>query len=305
MANNRVLSIQSHVVHGYVGNKCATFPLQVLGFDVDVINSVQLSNHTGYKHIKGQRMNDKELQEIFDGIVNNDLHGKYSHLLTGYIGTPEFLRKIVGVVKTLKEANNNLTFFCDPVMGDNGKFYVPEVFVEIYRDELIPLADVVSPNQFEAELLSGKKIQNEADAWAVLDWFHAQGVKTAVISSTTIGAPDNLTAFLSELPKGGGGTTKPKRSTLIMPKIGKVNFTGTGDLFAALFLAHTTMKPTASEALECTVASLQSVIRNTARHLPSKPNPEVNIPSVDRELRIIQSKKDIEEPNVTIKATIH
>ncbi|XP_055702972.1 pyridoxal kinase [Phlebotomus papatasi] len=302
MASKRVLSIQSHVIHGYVGNKCATFPLQVLGFDVDPINSVQLSNHTGYKHIKGQRMNDSELKDVFDGIVLNDLHGKYSHLLTGYIGTPEFLKKIADVVKTLKKANPKLVFFCDPVMGDNDKFYVPESFVEIYRDDLIPLADIVSPNQFEAELLSGQKIQTEDDAWKVLDWFHSRGVQTAVISSTTIGAPDNLKAFLSELPEG---SAKPKRSSLLMPKIGKVNFTGTGDLFAALFLAHTTSSKAASEALEKTVASLQAVIRNTAQHLPSVSNPETQIASVDRELRIVQSKRDIEEPKFIIRAIVH
>uniref|UniRef100_A0A7G3AYM1 Pyridoxal kinase n=1 Tax=Lutzomyia longipalpis TaxID=7200 RepID=A0A7G3AYM1_LUTLO len=302
MATNRVLSIQSHVVHGYVGNKCATFPLQVLGFDVDPINSVHLSNHTGYKHIRGQKMNDSELTDVFEGIVLNDLHGMYSHLLTGYIGTPQFLKKIVDVVKTLKKANPNLVFFCDPVMGDNGKFYVPETFVDIYRDELIPLADIVSPNQFEAELLTGIKIKSEADAWAILDTFHKQGVKIAVISSTDIGAPDNLLAFLSELPKGA---TKPKRSTLLMPKIGTVNFTGTGDLFAGLFLAHITTSPEASAALEKTVASLQAVIHNTAQHLSAVVTPGTTITAVDRELRIIQSKKDIEEPKVVLKTQIH
>ncbi|XP_059620422.1 pyridoxal kinase [Phlebotomus argentipes] len=302
MSSNRVLSIQSHVVHGYVGNKSATFPLQLLGFDVDTINSVHLSNHTGYQHVRGQRMNDAELQDVFEGIVNNDLHKMYSHLLTGYIGTPEFLRKIVDVVKTLKKANPKLIFFCDPVMGDNGRFYVPESFVEIYRDEIMPFADIVSPNQFEAELLAGRTIATEEDAWAVLDWFHSRGVKIAVISSTTIGAPDNLLAFLSELP---AGSSTPKRSSLMMPKIGNVNFTGTGDLFTALFLGHTTSCAHASEALEKTVASLQAVIRNTAARLPAKREPGVKVPFEDRELRIVQSKKDIEEPKVTIGATLH
>ncbi|GAB0093896.1 Pyridoxal kinase [Sergentomyia squamirostris] len=302
MAEKRVLSIQSHVVHGYVGNKCATFPLQVLGFDVDTINSVQLCNHTGYKHVKGQRMNDSELEEVFSGLVLNDLHGLYSHLLTGYIGTPEFLRKITDVVKTLKKANPKVVYFCDPVMGDNGRFYVPESFVEIYRDELIPLADIVSPNQFEAELLSGKKIVTEKDAWDVLDWFHQHGVKIAVISSTSVRGPDNLLAFLSELlPE----ESKPRRSTLLMPKIGSVNFTGTGDLFAALFLAHTNANSNASVALEKTVASLQAIIRNTSNRLPPVSQSGEKPGFVHRELRIVQSKKDIEDPEVLIKASAH
>merc|ERR1712212_1211147 len=90
----RVLSIQSHVVSGYVGNKSAVFPLQVLGFEVDYINSVQFSNHTGYSHFKGQILDAEQLGQLFDGLVLNGLHKKYTHLLTGYIGSTSFLEKV-------------------------------------------------------------------------------------------------------------------------------------------------------------------------------------------------------------------
>ncbi|KAK2570794.1 Pyridoxal kinase [Acropora cervicornis] len=118
----RVLSIQSHVVSGYVGNDSATFPLQVLGFEVDTINSVQLSNHTGYEHIKGQVLDAKELKVLFEGLKLNNIHF-YSHLLT----------------------------VCDPVMGDAGQFYVPEELMPVYRDQILPQVDIITPNQFEAE----------------------------------------------------------------------------------------------------------------------------------------------------------
>lgn len=87
---------------------------------------------------------------------------------------------------------------CDPVLGDNGKLYVPKSLIPIYRNEIIPLSDVCTPNEFEAELLSGVKIQTDADAWEALQWFHDKGVKTAVLSSSTLGGAGHLTGFLSQ-----------------------------------------------------------------------------------------------------------
>ena len=97
-SNRRVLSIQSHVVHGYCGNKSATFPLQLLGFDIDGINSVQLSNHTGYKTIKGQVLNSEELDDLFQGLTANDIHLTYSHLLTGYVRTIYYIIKYLVII---------------------------------------------------------------------------------------------------------------------------------------------------------------------------------------------------------------
>ncbi|KAF0751390.1 pyridoxal kinase, partial [Aphis craccivora] len=114
-SNKRVLSIQSHVVSGYVGNKCAVFPLQIMGFEVDAINSVQLSNHTGYKTYRGQVLNENNLliddfiAELITGLVENELHN-YSHLLTGFVGCPMFLKQIVKVYKILKEKNPDLIY---------------------------------------------------------------------------------------------------------------------------------------------------------------------------------------------------
>ena len=100
----RVLSIQSHVVHGYVGNKAAVFPLQLLGFDVDVINSVQFSNHTGYdQKWEGDVLNGGQLDSLLDGLERNDLLKNTQHLLTGYIGSESFLRSVIRVLNTLKK----------------------------------------------------------------------------------------------------------------------------------------------------------------------------------------------------------
>merc|ERR1712095_183154 len=153
----RVLSIQSHVVSGYVGNKSATFPLQLLGFEVDAINSVQFSNHTGYdKGVKGQVLDDEQLAELIEGLKINQID-IYSHLINGYIGSDKFLKQLKETVTHLKSQNPDLIYVCDPVMGDTGPgWYVPQSLLPIYKGEILPLADVCVPNQFEAELLTGQ-----------------------------------------------------------------------------------------------------------------------------------------------------
>ena len=125
----RVLSIQSHVVQGYVGNKSAVLPLQLLGMDVDPINSVQFSNHTGYKQVAGRRLTGEELHDLLDGMTANNLvQDAYTHLLTGYVGSVSLLLAIVRVYERLQAAQTHaerLVYVCDPVLGDRGRLYVP------------------------------------------------------------------------------------------------------------------------------------------------------------------------------------
>ncbi|CAB0005032.1 unnamed protein product [Nesidiocoris tenuis] len=257
MATPRVLSIQSHVVRGYVGNKSATFPLQLLGFEVDAINSVQLSNHTGYKHIDGQILDEKDLDKLITSMRgNNLLH--YTHLLTGYIGSPAFLSKIAEVVKELKANNPNLLYVCDPVMGDDGKMYVPQSLLPIYQETILPLADVITPNQFEMELLLGQKVESIEDAWRAIEAFHGKGCGTVLVSSSTLGAKDELIALSSKKIDG-----KSVRVMASIPML-DAHFTGSGDLFSALTLAwlHKTGGNT-QLSLDNVIYSLQAVLKRT------------------------------------------
>ncbi|XP_013117602.2 pyridoxal kinase [Stomoxys calcitrans] len=297
-SKKRVLSIQSHVVHGYVGNKSATFPLQVLGFEVDAINSVQFSNHTGYDVVKGQVLQEKELADLFDGLEKNGLLDCYSHLLTGYIGNGSFLRQVSKIVAKLRATNPNILYVCDPVMGDNGQMYVPKELLPIYRDEIIPLADILTPNQYEVELLTEKTISNENDIWESVKWFHNRGIDTVVISSSDLGKPGELRAFLS---KRNG-----PRFALNIPKQGtNISFTGTGDLFASLFLAHSykASDDQLGTALERTIASLQAVIKRTINSMSADViEKKRKLTSFDCELKLIQSKCEIENPVVKLHA---
>lgn len=298
--NWKVLSIQSHVVSGYVGNKSATFPLQVLGFEVDTINSVQFSNHSGYKVFKGQVLDEKDIVELVDSLIANDLHRGYTHLLTGYVRSPSFLQAIAKIVKQLKEVNPGLIYVCDPVMGDDGKMYVPESLLEIYRNTIVPLADILTPNQYEAELLIGKPVKTLNDALAAIRSFHDGGCSTVVLSSTQFSSDSQQLHAVASTIAGGKQTI----ATINIPQINET-FTGTGDLFSALFLAW--MAKTDNNlctTLENTVATLQSVLKRTLESAQNQAKPGANLTRAQLELRLIQSKSDIENPIVKLKAKL-
>lgn len=293
-----VLAVQSHVVHGYVGNRAATFPLQLLGIEVDAVNSVQFSNHTGYPHFKGQRLQGSELLELVHGLELNNLLTAYTHLLTGYIGSVSFLESTLAVHARLKAVNPNLLYVCDPVMGDllddgREKLYVPEELVKIYRERVLPLADVIKPNQYECELLTGRKLRSQQDALDACELLHARGPRLVVITSLYYGAHHvhgghELHIVGSERCKDG----RRQRVLITVPRLPGY-WSGLGDLIAALLLAWYTRlgEGHVTEVLRNAVASVQAVIRNTKA-------------AGTKEIRLVQSKADIENPPQDMPITV-
>lgn len=263
---------------------------------MDTINSVQLSNHTGYKHIKGQVLDAKELKVLFEGLKLNNIHF-YSHLLTGYVGSKSFLEELLQVILQLRQVNPNIIIVCDPVMGDAGQFYVPEELMPVYRDQILPKADIITPNQFEAELLSGMKITNEKEAFKAMKILHERGTKTVVITSSELGDDDTLIALGSTMNDG-----QHKRIRMEVPKLDAV-FTGTGDLFASVLLAWLYRHPNdLGLACEATVSTVQAVLRRTLAHAQRLAGDGNRPTAAQIELRLIQSLDEIRNPKITFKA---
>lgn len=198
LSSPRVLSIQSSVVHGYVGNKAAVFPLQLLGFDVDPVYTVQFSNHTGYPTIKGHIFDGGHLRELLAGMTANGLIC-HTHLLSGYIGSQSLLEAVAAVAAELRSAYPQLTYVCDPVLGDEGKLYVSQELVAAYKASLVPLANILTPNQFEAELLTGLEVKSEAQALQAAAVLHDAGPHTVIITSlASLPHPEYSSPRLSE-----------------------------------------------------------------------------------------------------------
>ncbi|KAJ2321356.1 putative pyridoxal kinase [Coemansia sp. RSA 2611] len=312
----RILSVQSHVVSGYVGNRAATFPLQLLGHEVDVINTVQFSNHTGYNTVHGERFAAAHIRDLFAGLQANGLDRGYTHLLTGYMGTSDNVHAVSAMARQLGQTNPELTFVVDPVLGDDGALYVPEELVALYRDELCPRATLVTPNQFEAELLTGIKIATLADAKRACDALHQMGVPNVVITSARIG-DDASTLHLvgSELCARSG--TK-HQFAIGFPQLDGY-FTGSGDFFAALLVArHASLANefaglagALAKACELATATQAGVMAATRQHqmstgiaadpdLPRGSRPSDMVRGF--ELRIIPSRHLITNPTASFQA---
>uniref|UniRef100_A0A915I230 Pyridoxal kinase n=1 Tax=Romanomermis culicivorax TaxID=13658 RepID=A0A915I230_ROMCU len=266
----RVLSIQSHVVHGYVGNRCSQFTLQAHEYEVDAINSVQFSNHTGYNSWSGEILSEKQLSVLYDGLKENHLNS-YTHLLT----------------------------VCDPVMGDNGSFYVPESLLPIYRDKLVPLADIIAPNQFEVQSLSGVSIKTENQLLEALKILHQRGTKNIVVTSTDL-SPKNTSIYVycSEICQNPGNQRVYRFE---IPKY-PVTFLGTGDLFASLLLVWLDKKAGDLPAsVETVLSCMHGVLEVTYQHAKKHARDAKNLTMADLELRLIHCRKYILEPSFDIK----
>ncbi|CAN1160827.1 Pyridoxal kinase [Linum perenne] len=292
----RVLSIQSHTVQGYVGNKSAVFPLQLLGYDVDPINSVQFSNHTGYPSFKGQVLNGQQLWELIEGLQANNLLF-YTHLLTGYIGSVSFLNTVLEVVNKLRTINPKLIYVCDPVMGDEGKLYVPPDLVAVYREKVVPVASMLTPNQFEAEQLTGSRIVSEDDGREACNKLHAAGPSKVVLTSINI---DGGLLLIGSDQKEKG--QPPQQFKIAIPKI-PAYFTGTGDLMTALLLGWSNKYPdNLDKAAELAVSSLQALLQRTVDdYRKAGYDPAAS----SLEIRLIQSQDDIRNPNIRFKAQLY
>lgn len=304
-SNKRVLSIQSHVVHGYVGNKAAVFPLQLLGFDVDFINSVHFSCHTGYEHFPhGQVMNGNELRSVLEGMelngllsANDDGGDAIGSVLTGYIGSTSFLESVLDVLKAVRKHNPSARFVCDPVMGDDGKFYVPRELVEVYKTVVIPKADVVTPNQFEVEQLTGIQVETVEDARRACRTLHDMGPAIVFMTSAILkdnGAGEADTTPLITIIASQRSNDNDEQWRIDCPKI-PGSFTGAGDVTACLILGHL-------ENHSNNLSLVMEKVINTMYLLIQRTHQAMGTSVRSKELRLIQSKDIIENPPSTYKA---
>ncbi|TMW59970.1 hypothetical protein Poli38472_000012 [Pythium oligandrum] len=300
--HGRVLSIQSHVVQGYVGNKSAVFPMQLLGMEVDIINSVHFSNHSGYPSFGGKhlRLTGEDVLDLLNGLeANSLLKNAYTHLLTGYIGSPALLQAIIKVHERMKAAqDHDFLYVCDPVLGDNGRLYVASEMVDLYRSVVVPIADVLTPNQFECEMLTDMKLDTVADAIAACHKLHERGPSVVVISSFQERNADGLTNPEELVVIGskkqavdGEGAPTYEQFEIRLPMIDSY-YTGTGDLFSALLLVWLHRLPNNFKlVLENVISTIQAVLKITLK-----------LGGRNCELKLIQSRHVIANPTSRVTA---
>src|SRR5918995_203814 len=179
-----ILSIQSHVAYGHVGNAAAVFPMQRLGVEVWPIHTVQFSNHTGYGAWKGRVFDGAAIAELVEGIAERGVLGRCDGVLSGYMGSADIGNAILSAVGRVRASNPDALYCCDPVIGDVGRgVFVRPGIPEFMRERAVPAADIVTPNHFELDQLTDRATTNIADVLAAVDLVHARGPRVVLVTS--------------------------------------------------------------------------------------------------------------------------
>lgn len=276
----KVLSIQSHVAYGHVGNSAAVFPLQRLGHEVWPVLTVNFSNHTGYGAWRGPMIAADDVRAVIEGIAERGVLTECDAVLSGYQGSPEISDVIVEAVTKVKAANPAATYTCDPVMGNatSGCFVNPAIPPK-YVETVIPVADVLTPNQFELGFITGRESLGGPspldDVLAAADAVRKLGPATVLVTSVSRDdAPDDTIEMLAVDADGAWLVQTPR-----LPM--KAN--GSGDITAALFTAHLHGTGSPADALARTASSVFAVLKET-------------LESGERELQLVAAQEAIASP---------
>jgi pyridoxine kinase len=281
-----VLSIQSHVVYGHAGNSAAVFPLQRLGHEVWAINTVEFSNHTGYKAWQGEALSPALVESLVLGLEERDVLKHCNAVLSGYLGDPATGRAIIAAVKKVRSHAPDALYCCDPVMGDVGRgFYVKPEIPGIFKDEVIPLADIVTPNQFELNALTGINAETLEDVLEGVKRLHDAGPRIILVTSlkTTETEPTEIGMLVS------GGNEVYRISTPELYFENSTSMAGSGDLTTSIFLSRYLETGNIKQSLELTAASIYGIMEATHR-------------AKSRELLIIAAQEELKTSSSAFRA---
>jgi pyridoxine kinase len=253
-----ILSIQSWVAYGHVGNAAAIFPLQRLGFEVWAVNTVQFSNHPGYGAWRGRVVEAEAVRELILGIAERGILAECDAVLSGYMGEAALGEVILDAVGRVRAANPRAVYCCDPVIGDVGRgVFVRPGIPEFMAESAVPAADIATPNHFELERLTGRPIASLADALAAVDALRARGPGIVLVTSLRReDAPPGTIEMLAASAEGAWLVATP-----LLP----IAANGAGDAVAALFLGRWLQTGRVADALADAAAAIWAVLDATHR----------------------------------------
>jgi pyridoxine kinase len=251
-----ILSIQSHVAYGHVGNASAVFPMQRLGVEVWPVHTVQFSNHTGYGSWKGRVFDGPAIEELVEGIAERGVLERCDGVLSGYMGSADIGNAVLSAVARVRALNPRALYCCDPVIGDVGRgVFVRPGIPEFMREQAVPAADIVTPNQFELDYLSGLATQTLAGVKQAVAVVQAMGPRAVLVTSVeTQETPSDAI----DLVAGEGGRFWRVRT----PRL-SLSVNGAGDAIAALFFVHYARAGSAQAALAEASASIYGLLKRT------------------------------------------
>lgn len=279
----KILSIQSAVAYGHVGNSAAVFPLQRIGVEVLPVYTVTFSNHTGYGAWRGPLISPDDVRDVIIGIEERGVFGEIDVVLSGYQGSDGIGDVILDAVARVKSANPDAVYACDPVMGNarSGCFVAPAIPV-LLRERVVPNADIVTPNQFELGFLTETEPTDLDSTLASVDAARAMGPSTVLV--TSVERPDRPEGTIEMLAADAEGAWIVQTPHIPM----KAN--GSGDVTAALFTAHYRATGDAASALSKTVSSVFDLLQLTYE-------------SGQRELQLVEAQEFYAHPREQFAVT--
>ena len=291
-----LLSIQSSVAYGHVGNSAATFPLMRLGVEVWPVLTVHFSNHTGYGSWRGPLLSAADITDVVTGIDERGVLGRCDAVLSGYQGGADVGAAIVRAVGLVKSRNPAAIYCCDPVLGDVGRgFFVRPGIPELIRDTVVPAAQVITPNQFELEFLTGRPTATLTGVLDAAEAARAMGPDTVLVTSVVAAEPRGQAR---SRPQAHASSDPPDTVQMLAVTGGGVwsvrtprlpqTFTGAGDLTAAIFLASLLETADVAVALGRTAAVVYAVLRAT-------------VAAGQSELQLVAAQDEIAAPTTTFE----
>jgi pyridoxine kinase len=252
-----VISIQSQVAFGHVGNSAAVFPMQMHGIDVIAVPTTLLSNRPGYPTIRGRALDARLVADLLLGVEERGALDTAKMILSGYLGSPDIAAVVADFVARARARHPALLYCCDPVLGDRDRgLFVQADIPPLVRDRLCPLADIITPNHFEFEYLAGAKASTSDKMIEAAQALLARGPSTVVVTS----------AELADTPGGEIETLAVERSQawrVRTPKL-PISPNGTGDLFASLFASARVLGSDTPDALAHAASAIFAVLERTA-----------------------------------------
>ena len=274
----KVLSIQSAVAYGHVGNSAAVFPLQRIGVEVLPVYTVNFSNHTGYGAWRGPLIAPEQVHEVILGIEERGVFGEIDVVLSGYQGSEGIADVILDAVARVKAANSSAIYACDPVMGNaaSGCFVAPAI-PALIRERVVPAADILTPNQFELGFLTDLELDSFDSTLIAVDVLRDRGPRTVLVTSVerAYRAPDTLEMLVVD--DAGAWVVQTPRLPF--------HANGSGDVTAALFSAHYRASGDAADALARTTSSVFDLLERTWQ-------------SGGRELQLVESQESYANPRM-------
>ena len=251
-----ILSIQSSVAYGHVGNSAVTFPLMRMGVQVWPVITVHFSNHTGYESWRGPLLSASDLSNVVRGIDERGVLGDADAVLSGYQGGADIGAMILEAVALVKQRNPAAVYCCDPVLGDADRgSYVGPGIAEFMRDHVVPAAQIITPNQFELTALTGLGVSTMADVLKAADAARSLGPELVLITSVVrLDGPPGTIEMVAVGEDGAWLVSTPR-----LPR----TFTGSGDLTAAVFLATLLRAWDVPRTLAHTAAVIYGVLKVT------------------------------------------